>query len=455
MPAPELRRDLDGIFRAGLAAADPGPILTRDLHGSPAGGWSFRGEPLLPARVDPQDPVFVFGAGKAAAALGGAIHRQLEGEELRGRIIVKRGHTMAVPGVLIEEAAHPVPDADSAAATARLLKDLAAVPAGRRVLFVITGGASALLAAPAPGIRLEEKTRTTELLLGSGADIHEMNTVRKHLSSVKGGRLIPALAGRRTAVLLISDVVGDDLTSIGSGPLTPDPTTFAEALAVLERHQLGAEVPPAVLDRLRAGVRGEIEETPSDSEAAPPHHILASNRLSVDAAREEAERRGYRTVIFGRDLTGEVRATAQEFSARLRELAAAPRRTALLAGGELTLRVTGDGRGGRSQEFALVAARELEGTRGAALLAAGTDGTDGPTDAAGAAVDGGSWLRARDMGCDPAGALARNDSWTLFRRTGELLITGPTGTNVMDLVIGLTGGRPDGSPPGRESSGAG
>lgn len=380
----------------------------------------------------------MFGAGKAAAALGGAASEVLRGETLSGRIIVKRGHGAPVPGVVIEEAAHPVPDADSAAATGRLVTDLRRLPEKARVLFLLTGGASALLAAPAPGIRLEDKARTNELLLGSGADIHEMNTVRKHLSAVKGGQLMPLLAGRRGAVLVISDVVGDDLTSIGSGPLTPDPTTFRQALQILDRYGLTRQVPRPVYARLQAGAAGQIPETPHEVGAGPPHHILASNRSSVDAAARRAAELGYRAEIFGRDLTGEVRVTARKFAGRLSELAAEGTPTALVGGGELTLRVTGDGRGGRSQDFALTAAAELDGIPGAALLAAGTDGTDGPTNAAGAMVDGETWRRARRLGLDPQDALRRNDSWTLFDGTGDLLVTGPTGTNVMDLMLGVT-----------------
>ena len=430
---PRLRRDLRRIFRTGLAAATPGPILARRLGGSARDGWTLGDLPLLPARGTDGDPVYVFGAGKAAAALGEAVARQLESEALSGRIIVKRGHAAPVPGVRSDEAAHPVPDAASVAATRRLLDDFRQVPAGSRVLFLLTGGASALLVAPAPGIRFDEKARTNELLLASGADIHEINTVRKHLSAVKGGHLMPLAAGLRAAVLVISDVVGDDLTSIGSGPLTPDPTTFGDALEVLRRYGLDREVPEAVRSRLEAGATGRIQETPSDPGAAPPHHILASNRRSLDAAAAEARRSGYEVEIFGRDLAGEVGTTARAFAARLTQLATRPGASALLAGGELTLRVTGDGRGGRSQHFALVAARELKGEARVALLAGGTDGT-------GAVVDGGSWRRAAALGLDPDGARRRHDSWTVFQGTGELLRTGPTGTNVMDLMLGLTPG---------------
>lgn len=454
-PPEALRADLWTIYRAGLAASEPAAILEGGLGGSAAAGWRFRGEPLLPPAEPGEGPLLVVGAGKAAAALAAAVLERLPGESVAGRIIVKRGHRRSAPGVVVEEAGHPTPDADSEAATRRLLADLRRAgsrsgsrsgnrsgSSGGRVLLLLTGGASALLAAPAEGITLEEKSRVTDLLLRSGADIHRMNAVRKHLSAVKGGQLLPLLPPGRTGALLISDVVGDRLTSIGSGPATPDPTTFAEAAAVLRDFDLWARVPESVRRRFEQGAAGRLPETPKSAPEAPPHHLLASNRRALDAAAARARELGYRVEVFGRDLTGDLHAAARRFARRLVELRGEGRRTALLGGGELTLRVRGDGSGGRCQEFALVAAAALEGVAGAALLVAGTDGTDGPTDAAGAFADGGSGSRARAAGFDPAGTLARNDSGSLFRATGDLAVTGPTGTNVMDLLLGVTAGGP-------------
>ena len=439
--APEaLRADLWAIYRAGLAASEPAEILERGLAGSRAEGWRLRGEPLLPAAEPEDGPLSVFGAGKAAAALAAAASERLPGESVTGRIIVKRGHGRPTPGLTVEEAGHPTPDADSEAATRRLLADLRRLGGRGRALLLLTGGASALLAAPAPGITLEEKSRVTDLLLRSGADIHRMNTVRKHLSAVKGGQLLPLLPAGRTGVLLISDVVGDTLTSIGSGPATPDPTTFADAAAVLREFDLWERAPASVRHRLGEGAAGRLPETPKSAEGPPPHHILASNRRALDAARARAESLGYAVEVFGRDLTGDLHAAAHRFARRLARLRAEGRRAALLGGGELTLRVRGEGRGGRCQEFALVAAGELAGMDRVALLAAGTDGTDGPTEAAGAFADGGSAERGRALGLDPAESLSRNDSWSFFRATGDLAVTGPTGTNVMDLLLGVAAG---------------
>ncbi len=437
------REDLLAVFRAGLRAADPERILEEDLAGDPRSGWTLRGNPLLPGCGDGPDSVFLFGAGKAAATLGRGVERQLAGEECSGRLIVKYGHRVPVPGVVVEEAGHPLPDANSAAATGRVLADLRRAGPSARVLFLLTGGASALFAAPAPGLTLADKIETGALLLECGADIHEMNTVRKHLSAVKGGRLLPHLPRGRTAALLISDVVGDQITSIGSGPAVPDPTSFAEAVHVLERYRLMNRIPRPVRRHLGRGAATEAGAPPETPEGVVPHTILASNRQSLAAAEAAAREFGYHTEVFARDMVGNVHRTASAFARRLRELEAATQPVALLAGGELTLKVSGPGRGGRSQEFAVVAGQELRKAPGAVLLAAGTDGTDGPTDAAGGFADGSSWDRAAALGLDPVDFLRRNDTWSLLRAVGDLVHTGPTGTNVMDLVIGVSRPAPD------------
>ena len=287
-PSEGLRRDLLEIHRAALRAADPERILERDLRGDAVSGWTFRGRPLLPPLRTAGEPVFLFGAGKAAAALARGVRRGLAGEDVRGRVIVKHGHRLEVPGVVVEEAGHPVPDADSVEATKRLLGDLRASGESGRVLVLLTGGASALLVAPAAGITPEDKSRVSSLLLACGADIHEINTVRKHLSAVKGGGLIPLLPPGRAAALVISDVIGDQLTSIGSGPATGDPTTFGDALGVLEKFDLTERVPEAVLHRFRDGVAGAVAETP----AAPPRPCPTTSwpATSIRSARPRRKR---------------------------------------------------------------------------------------------------------------------------------------------------------------------
>ena len=417
----ETREQALAIFHAALSAASPERML-RELE-PPTPGANGR--------------LLVLGAGKAAAHLARAAERRLDGREYGGVVIVKYGHGLPLERIEVLEGGHPIPDEGSLQATSRLLSRLEGLGEADRVWFLLTGGASALLVAPEEGLTLDDKARTTELLLRGGATIQEINAVRKHLSRVKGGRLLQAMAPARVTTLVVSDVIGDDLSSIGSGPTAPDPTTFRDALDVLERYGASAAAPPAVLDHLRRGAQGDVEETPKPGDptlARVEHRILGSNRGALDAAARQAESLGYRVEIFARDMVGDVHERAVAFC---RALSSLPPGTALLAGGELTLTVTGLGRGGRSQELAMVASRELAGREGLLVLAAGTDGTDGPTDAAGAIADGASWNASREKGVDPEALLADNDSYRFFDALGSLVKTGPTGTNVNDLVVGL------------------
>jgi hydroxypyruvate reductase len=381
----------------------------------------------------------VVGAGKAAASLARALEETLGERISSGRIVVKHGHGLPLKRITVEEGGHPLPDLAGLAGTRRLLDSLESTGIEDRIFFVLTGGASALLCAPAEGLSLEEKIQTTRLLLSCGASIQEMNAVRKHLSAVKGGRLLEHVSPARAVALIISDVVGDDLSSIGSGPMAPDPSTFSNCLEILESYELTEKVPGKVLQRLKGGVEGRIPETPKPGNPIfenVQHLILACNRLSVEAARRRAQEIGFEPEVFAQDMVGSTHENAKAFSSRLLERAGKGR-VALLAGGETTLEVKGSGKGGRNQEFALVAAGKIRDRKGTVVLSAGTDGTDGPTDAAGAFADGTTIGRARAQGLDPEAYLENNDSYTLFHRLGDLLITGPTGTNVMDLVVGL------------------
>jgi glycerate-2-kinase len=305
-------------------------------------------------------------------------------------------------------------------------------------LVLLSGGASSLLACPQPGLTLDEVATTTAALLAAGADIRELNTVRKHLVEVAGGRLARATTARRIEVLVLSDVLGDPLDVIASGPCTPDSSTFSDAVAVLEAHALCARVPPRVLAHLEAGVRGEREESPKPGEVgfARVHAtIVASLGDALRAAGVEARAQQLHPITVSSMLHGEARVAGRRLAALARSLAPARRPVCLLAGGETTVTVRGGGVGGRSQELALAAAIELAGCDDAVLLAAGTDGSDGPTDAAGAFADGASVARAASRGVDAARALADNDAHAFFAAEGGLLRTGPTGTNVMDLVL--------------------
>ncbi len=429
------------IFQAGLTAADPFRLLTER---SRLEGDRFRWEGEPPWELPPAGAagrVIVLGAGKAAASLARALEQLLAFRISSGRIVVKHGHGLPLDRIRIHEGGHPLPDDQGLAGTRAVLEELGGMRPSDRVFFLLTGGASALLVAPIEGLSLGDKVEVSRLLLASGATIQEMNAVRKHLSAVKGGRLAQRIAPAPALTLIVSDVVGDDLSSIGSGPTAPDPTTFADSFSILSRYQLLAAIPAPARAVLEKGARGELAETPKPGNPAfggMRHLILASNRISLDAATARARTLGFAPEIFERDMVGSTHQKARDFAQRLRALSLISGESlALLAGGETTLQVKGQGLGGRNQEFALVVACELAAEPGWLVLAAGTDGTDGPTDAAGAFADGTTLDRARAAGLHPQAVLENNDSYRLFDRLGDLLRTGPTGTNVMDLVVGL------------------
>jgi glycerate 2-kinase len=375
--------------------------------------------------------------GKAAVEMAAAVEA-ITGKWLAGGIaITKHGHAQSrLRQISILEAGHPIPD-HAGIQAAHQVRDLLRELNARDLLIVaISGGASALLSAPAEPITLAAKQKTTELLLRAGADIFQLNAVRKHLSFLKGGRLA-ALAYPATVVsLLLSDVIGDSLDVIGSGPTAPDPTTFADAIHVLEKCKVVARTPKTVLNLLRSGVRGEIAETPKPGDPLfeDVYNIVAgSNALALKAAARQARALGYRPHILSNAISGEAREVAPTHIEILRN--AAKRPACLLAGGETTVTVKGKGKGGRNQEFALAAAIAMDGLPHVLALCAGTDGTDGPTDAAGAIATGKSIARARRLGLDPAKYLANNDSYAFFSALGDLVKTGPTGTNVMDIEV--------------------
>lgn len=436
----ELRELALEIFRSGLAAADPERLLRAKFWEEPGKGFYIGSELGLTLPGD-SGRILVLGAGKAVCSLARALEQSLEHWQFSGRVLTKYGHGLPLKRLIVEEAGHPLPNANGVAATKRLLDDLGGLRPEDRIFFLLTGGASALLVAPVQDLTLADKIATSELLLRSGATIREVNAVRKHLSAIKGGRLLEEFAPAEVVTIVVSDVIGNDLSSIGSGPTVADPTTFQDCLVILDRYGLSRLVPGAVLRHLEQGTGGASRETlkPGAPELERARHILlASNRHSLLAAKERAEALGFETEIFRWDMEGQLHDTARAFAKSLTARVEYPRPQALLAGGELTLEVRGSGKGGRNQELALVAARELQGLGGVAVLSAGTDGTDGPTDAAGALADGTTWSRALTIGLDPEALLANNDAYTLFDRLGDLLMTGPTGTNVNDLVIGLT-----------------
>ena len=409
------------IWQAALAAGDVTPLVRRHLH--------------LDRR---HARIFLLGAGKASGAMAAAAEEVAGDRVAGGFVVVKDGYGGHLRRVEIAEAGHPVPDARGLAASGRLLEVARSAGEDDLVLFLVSGGGSALTPAPAPPITLAEKQEVTRLLLASGAAIGELNAVRKHLSVFKGGQLARAASPATVLTLALSDVIGDPFDVIASGPTAPDPTTFADALEVLARRGLSGRVPPSVARRLEAGRAGEIRETPKPGDPLfdrVTNVVVGNNALVTDAAAATARRLGYRTDLTTRELQGEARDVAREFVARARRL---PPPACLIAGGETTVTVRGPGKGGRCQEFALAAALELEPTDRLTILAAGTDGTDGPTDATGAIVDAGSIARGSAAGADARRALADNDAYRFLRASDDLLVSGPTRTNLLDLYVAVS-----------------
>lgn len=436
----KLRQDLETIYRAGLAAVNPATAIRAKLTRS---GNTLTIENTI---IDLQEfeRIYLISFGKAAAQMAQSLEQILAERLTTGIAIVPRtsGQVYASPKIRVLEAGHPIPDEGSVAAARAALELARRATADDLVLVAISGGGSALLALPPGGITLAEKQKTTELLLRSGATIQELNTVRKHISAIKGGQLARAIAPARFINLILSDVVGDHAEFIASGPTMPDSTTFVAALEICERYGLNASLPESVHARLKQGEIGEIEETLKPGDAifrAGRTHFVGSNAVALAACREAAEKAGYHTLVLTSALQGEARETAKLYPAVAHEIlhrgspVATP--ACILAGGETTVTVRGPGKGGRNQEGVLATVAGLARLPCTVFAALGTDGIDGPTDAAGAVADHTTLSRANACGLDWREALARNDAYHFFAKLDDLLIIGPTGTNVMDLHI--------------------
>ena len=434
-----LRHDALAIFRAALEAAHASKAVRKHL--------SIKGSSLhagaLRLSLRSFDRIFLIAAGKAAIEMSTAIEHVL-GSHLEGGIAVTKRHhaRKRLPKFQVFEAGHPIPDAAGRDTSLEIIRFLRTLNARDLLILAISGGASALLTAPAPPITLRQKQKTTELLLQAGADIFELNAVRKHLSILKGGCLA-ALAYPATVLnLLLSDVIGDSPDVIGSGPAAPDRSTFEDAINVLRKFKLLHRVPPSIRTRLEAGARGQIAETPKPGDPVfeNVHHIvIGSNRLALEAAGQKARVLGYRSLILSSSMQGETREIARAHAEILREVCASGNPLAppacILTGGETTVTVHGRGKGGRNQEFALATAHAIGGLSNVLVLSAGTDGTDGPTDAAGAIATGTTLERARQLGLDPVAHLRENNAYPFFDSLHDLIRTGPTGTNVMDIHL--------------------
>ncbi len=406
---------LKQLFQAAVDAAQPGRVVAAHLPVPPAGR------------------TVVIGAGKASAAMAQALEQAWDGP-LEGLVVTRHGHAAACEHIEIVEAAHPVPDESSEAVARRMLDLVSGLSEQDLVIALISGGGSALLSLPSAGLSLADKQAVNRALLRSGACIRDMNTLRKHLSAIKGGRLAAACAPARLETLLISDVPGDDPADIASGPTVADPSTFADARAVVRR--LNLSIPQSVITHLQAA-RDESPKPGDPRLARSRSHLIASPQQSLEAAAALARELGYATMILGDSLEGEAREVARVHAGIARQVRRhgqpLPPPCLLLSGGETTVTVRGTGRGGRNAEFALALALALEGAAGIHAIACDTDGIDGSEDNAGALVRPDTLARARAAGLDPAAHLSNNDAYGLFEAIGDLVTTGPTLTNVNDF----------------------
>lgn len=388
--------------------------------------------------------LFLVGFGKAASPMSQAIEDNLGDLLACGIIVTKYGHSARGDRnskIITYEAGHPLPDENGLKAAEEIVRVLKEANKNTLVVCLISGGGSALLVAPYKDITLADKQKVTGMLLKAGADIHELNTVRKHISAVKGGRLAEAAQPAAIISLILSDVIGDRLDMIASGPTAPDKTTYNDAHNVLRKYELEGRLPASIAEIIGKGMHGLMPETPKDDDPVfqrVRNIIIGSNKIATDGARKAAELLGYRTTVISTELSGEASFVAGELARKainFKKTLSPGDKACLIAGGETTVTVRGNGKGGRNTELALVFGMEIIGHPGITFLSAGTDGTDGPTDAAGAFADGQTVAKAAGAGIHAGEYLKNNDSYTFFCRAGDLFITGPTGTNVMDIQI--------------------
>jgi len=443
LPLDQLKKIATEIFLRAVSAVDPSKRLREILtveQDTLRVKTDERSEDLFHLKTFKN--IFLIGTGKASASMAQTMENLLGDRISSGVITTKLGHGLPLKWTELIEAGHPIPDRNGLEGARRirsLLKD-----SGREdlVLFVLSGGGSALLPLPVEGITLEEKQEVTQLLLDCGADIKEMNTVRKHISQIKGGWLARWAYPSTVLTFILSDVVGDPLDVIGSGPTVPDPSTFEDAWEILRKYDLIREVAPPIQKHLQLGREGRVQETPKPGESAfeRVHNILmGTNILALRAAEQEALSQGFHTLVLSSSIVGETREVARFHTAIAKEVMTSDnpvsKPACIISGGETTVTIRGRGRGGRNQEFALAGALEIQGLETVVLLSGGTDGTDGPTDAAGAVADHTTVKRALAMGLHPKAHLEENDAYPFFEKLGDLLITGPTQTNVMDVRI--------------------
>jgi len=439
----EMKRMAKTIFSKAVSAVDPSKILKNRIRIEKDHLWiRMEGNSEKTFDLNTFDNIFLVGTGKASNSMAHAIEEIFENRMTKGVITAKYGHLLPLKKTEIIEAGHPIPDQKGYEGAKKIHSLLKMSGAKDLVIFLLSGGGSALLPFPAGGIELKEKQEVTQLLLDCGADIKEINTIRKHISLMKGGWLAKWAYPSTVIGFILSDVVGDQLDVIASGPTVPDPSTFEEAWGILKKYDLLSKISHSIQKHLQLGKEGKVEETPKPGEVVFErvyNSLIGSNILALCSAEKEAKSLGFNTLILSSSIVGETREAARFHSAIAKEVISSgnpiPKPACILSGGETTVTIKGNGLGGRNQEFALAGALEISGIEKVVLLSGGTDGTDGPTDATGAVADYTTVQRAKSMGLDPKAHLKNNDAYPFFQKLGDLLITGPTHTNVMDVRI--------------------
>jgi hydroxypyruvate reductase len=434
----QLRADALAIFQAALESVDSARVVNQHLQ-LEKGSLTVGGKSYI---LDEFENIYVIGAGKASAAMAQAVENRLSGRITSGLINVKYGHSRPLKTIAVQEAGHPVPDRAGMNGSEQIMRLLEGTSKNDLVIVLISGGGSALLPLPAEGLELEDIQKTTQVLLEVGANIDEINTIRKHISRVKGGWLAKQAYPAAVVSLILSDVIGDHLESIASGPTAPDSSTFSDCLAVVEKFGIQRRIPRRVFDFIALGLKGKKEETvkPEDPVFQRVQNVIVgSNIQAVRAARKKALNLGYNSLILSSAIEGETREVAKVFAAVAKEIISSANPLSspacLISGGETTVTIRGRGLGGRNQEFVLASAIAIDGLDNIVILSCGTDGTDGPTDAAGAIADGRTLERARNRGLKADEFLSDNDSYHFFQALDDLILTGPTFTNVMDIRL--------------------
>jgi glycerate 2-kinase len=439
----EMKRMAKAIFSKALSAVDPSKILKNRIRIEKDHLWiRIEGNSEKTFDLNTFDNIFLVGTGKASNSMARAIEEIFENRMTKGVITTKYGHLLPLKKTEIIEAGHPIPDQKGYEGAKKIYSLLKKSGPKDLVIFLLSGGGSALLPFSADGIELKEKQEVTQLLLDCGADIKEINTIRKHISLMKGGWLAKWAYPSTVIGFILSDVVGDQLDVIGSGPTVPDLSTFDEAWEILKKYGLLNKIASSIQKHLQLGKEGKVEETPKPGDIVFErvyNSLIGSNILALRAAEKEAKSLGFNTLILSSYIEGETREAARFHTAIAKEVISSgnpiPKPACILSGGETTVTIKGIGLGGRNQEFALSGALEISGIEKVVLLSGGTDGTDGPTDATGAVADYTTVQRAKSMGLDPKAHLKNNDAYPFFQKLGDLLITGPTHTNVMDVRI--------------------